>query len=114
MRRAKSAKRYRRTKAEIATDKARRTEEPTEPKRHRRTKEEMAQVRLDKRVAQAEEEPIFLVDRKSLPIHDLLTVIKEKYEQHRGLRTCDRVLQLVAEYEKLLVEVTAYRHGLKV
>ena len=114
MKKAK-AKRYRRTKAEMAAARARKaggTEE--KPKRHRRTKEEMAQVNLAKRMAGMDTEPVFMHNRPDLPIHDLLAWIKEKYEHNRGLRAVDRVLQLVVEYEKLLVEVTAYRHGLKV
>ena len=86
----KKVKRHRRTKAEMARQVEVNTDQP---KRKRRTKAELADVKKDKMIKANDADPIFMIGRVPMDINDLIPYLKEKYEPHRGLRVCDRVLQ---------------------
>jgi hypothetical protein len=100
-------------------------------KRHRRTKAEMEKVRAEKAAHKAEREKvkeekakrkrkynntvepaqdridvIFTNEkREDLPGNKLREYLRDKYNQHQGLRIADRILQLVDEHEKMELQL---------
>jgi hypothetical protein len=106
----KKPRQKRRTKAEMLAARGITVDTDTDtPKRKRRTKEEMTVAHTTKLVEKAESDPIFRNNRENMKLDDLVTFIREKYEQHRGVRVCDRILQLVDEVEKLRKELVLLR-----